>query len=120
MNEPRTVDLTLLEVSFLHVHRRVIEENFTDFSQPFWHLLFFGLANRFERAVFLDEFQAGLGSDALDARVVVGADHDGEVHQLLSTEFVARKHLAQIDGLGVDHAPVALGAIVHEVANEDG
>ena len=39
---------------------------------------------------------------------------------MFTAELVARQHLAKVDGLGVNHAPVALGAVVHEVANEHG
>ena len=97
----------------------MVQENFTNFRQSLRHLALFGLADRLERAVFLDEFEPGLRPDALDAGVVVGADHDGQVHELLTTEIVASKHLAQVDGLGVNHAPVPLRAVVHQVAHQN-
>ena len=119
LNQPLAVDLPLLKVGFVDFNGGMVQENFTDFRQLLRHLTFFGLADRFKRAVFLDELEPGLGPDALDARVV-GADHDGQVHQLFSAELVAREHFAEIDGLSVNHPPVALGAVVHQVANEHG
>ena len=75
--QPFPVHLTLLEVSIFHFNRRVVEENLPDFRNSLGHVLFFGFANGLQRTEFLDELQPRLWPDALDAWVVVGADHDG-------------------------------------------
>ena len=74
-DEASSVDLTLLEVGISDVNRWVVKENLPNVGQTLWYLLFLDFTNRFERAVLFDEFETGLGSNALDSRVEVRAYH---------------------------------------------
>ena len=98
----------------------MVEEDFSDVVQALRDVLSFGFAHRFDRAVLLDEFQAGFGSNAFHAGMVIGADHDGKVHELLATQFVGCQHALQVDRFGMDHSTVALRPIVHHVAHQHG
>lgn len=120
LNQALGVDLSGFKVCIVHFVGWVIVENGSDFFKAFWKLFVLGLTNGFYGPVRLDEFHTGFRSNTLDARMEIGANHNGEIDQLSPVKFIFIKHFIEHDFLSLYGSSVAFRTVAHQVANQEG
>ena len=97
---------------------RVVVENGPDLCDVVWDIDALGLADAFQGAVLVQQFEAGLGANASDARMEIRADHDAQVNQLFLAQIEFCPHCIEINPFCINRPSIALRTVCHEVSHQ--